>query len=83
MTAQDSGEVYATVTWNIDVEDNVGVVSETSSHVNGSQFDLGTTLVTIIVEDAAGNMAMCRFSVIVQGILSFMLYLICFQLPSH
>ncbi|XP_030830199.1 uncharacterized protein LOC588928 isoform X14 [Strongylocentrotus purpuratus] len=66
LTAQDAGKVYATVTWQLVASDNVGVVNETATYANGSQFDLGSTEVILEAVDAAGNMGVCNFTVIVQ-----------------
>lgn len=50
------GANYATVSWvEPTATDNVGVVSLVSDHDIGSQFGIGTTVVTYTATDAAGN----------------------------
>jgi uncharacterized protein YjbI with pentapeptide repeats len=48
------------------VTDNVGVASETCNPVPGTLFALGTTPVSCIAKDAAGNSVTASFNVIVQ-----------------
>ena len=47
--------------------DNVGVVSTSNNFSPGASFDVGTTVVTYIFADAAGNPASCSFDVTVIG----------------
>ena len=60
---------YGPVTWDEpEVTDNVpATVTVTSDRVNGSDFDLGDTVVTLTAVDAAGNNATCQFTVTVVG----------------
>ena len=54
------------VTWSEpSASDNCAVVSFTSSHTSGSQFPIGTTVVTYTAVDAAGNQTVCSFNVTV------------------
>src|SRR5690606_37005545 len=46
--------------------DNCGVVNSWSIPPSGSFFEVGTTEVTIFVEDAAGNQSSCTFNVTVK-----------------
>ncbi len=48
--------------------DNVGVASFTSDHKPGDSFPVGTTTVTYTAKDAAGNMAVCSFTVTVEDL---------------
>ncbi|XP_022109740.1 uncharacterized protein LOC110989561 isoform X3 [Acanthaster planci] len=58
---------YGPVTWDQPtVTDNVPrTVTVTSDHVNGSNFDLGDTIVTLTATDAAMNNDTCQFKVTV------------------
>ena len=64
-TAQGSGGVN--VFWNVPVAtDNSGFTQiNFQSHVPGTFFSPGTTLVTYVIEDNSQNYAMCQFIVTV------------------
>jgi Domain of unknown function DUF11/HYR domain/Secretion system C-terminal sorting domain len=47
--------------------DNCGTPTVTSSHTSGNCFPVGTTTVTYIARDSAGNQAACRFRIIVEN----------------
>ena len=60
----DSGVATAVVTWNNpDPTDNVAVTTTTQTAWPGDTFPLGATQVQYIAWDAAGNMAVCQFTV--------------------
>ena len=62
----DAGMSYAAVIWTEPVAtDNVGVLTFTSNHANGSQFPVGTTAVTYTATDAAGNSDKTSFTITV------------------
>lgn len=49
-----------------DATDNCGVATVTSSHVSGSEFPVGTTVVTVTAKDINGNSAAKTFTVTVK-----------------
>lgn len=54
-------------TWTAPVaSDNCGISNETTTHLPGSTFPFGTTLVTYTAVDESGNIATCSFNVVVQ-----------------
>lgn len=57
----------ATVTYTVAVSDNVGVTSLTCEPASGSVFPVGSTLVSCVAGDAAGNSSSHSFSVNVIG----------------
>lgn len=62
----DQGENYATVSWtNIQARDNSNVVTVTMSHTSGSQFQIGSTIVTATAIDGAGRTSTYTFMVTV------------------
>lgn len=59
----------AIVSWTAPTaSDRCSAVSMTTTHQSGSQFDIGTTVVTYTAEDADGNKSTCSFNVIVNDI---------------
>ena len=55
-----------TVHWSVPVaSDNVGMASLNGSHISGSSFPLGLSVVNYTAIDRAGNQAVCSFSVFV------------------
>ena len=69
MVNTTSGQSYAPATWTEPTAtDNSGSVTLTSNKNNGDNFNIGTTQVTYIAADEAGNTRFCRFDVIVSGI---------------
>ena len=46
--------------------DNQIIMTQTHRHT-GSQFPVGTTTVTYVATDAAGNSALCIFNVVIKG----------------
>ena len=66
-----AGQTSATVIWtpptatdNVTPTDQITMVA---THAPGGQFPVGTTTVTYIFMDQAGNDATCSFNIIVQG----------------
>lgn len=56
----------AVATWTAPTtSDNCSVSSFTSTHTSGSEFNLGTTTITYVATDAAGNSSTCSFVVTV------------------
>ena len=53
--------------------DNVGIVSNGSTHNPGDVFPLGNTTVTYYASDAAGNMMNCSFVVVIEGELTIVI----------
>lgn len=62
----DAGECEIQYSFNVTGTDNCGVVNSWSIPPSGSFFEVGTTEVTIFVEDAAGNQSSCTFNVTVK-----------------
>jgi hypothetical protein len=65
-----AGATNATVTWDLDTDDNVvpkNVTLTCSPKSSGDKFDIGTTSVTCTAEDAAGNTKNITFDVTVTG----------------
>lgn len=61
-----SGTCKSIVNWTPPTAgDNCAVVSFTSSHNPGDEFDAGTTQVTYTATDAYGNVSTCTFNVVV------------------
>ena len=59
---------HTRVSWTVPTaSDNSGVYTMTSSHRSGTDFLLGTTLVTYTLVDEAGNTASLSFTVTVNG----------------
>ena len=63
--ANDSGQCGAVVSFTINSSDNCGIASDSSSHNSGDFFSVGTTTVTYMATDSAGNMSSCSFDVTV------------------
>ena len=64
----DAGRPTAFVTWGQPtVTDNSGTFAVTSSHLSGSEFPIGTTIVTYSVLDGTGNSNTMKFRIIVNG----------------
>lgn len=62
-----AGTCTANVSWAIPTpSDNCGVVQNIPSHNPGDIFPLGTTTVSYVAIDAAGNIATCSFNVTVE-----------------
>jgi hypothetical protein len=62
----DLGQCSAVVTFALGLStDNCGVTSEVATPASGSVFPVGTTMVTVVATDAAGNTDDCTFSVTV------------------
>ncbi|SFT63392.1 gliding motility-associated C-terminal domain-containing protein [Lishizhenia tianjinensis] len=68
ITVNNTYNLCATnVVWTAPVGlDNCSSTTITSTHNPGDEFEIGTTLVTYYVEDAAGNVDSCSFNVIVE-----------------
>ncbi len=67
--ANDTGVCGAVATWTIPTaSDNCGISTFNSSHVNGTLFPIGTTVVTYTATDLAGNVSTCSFSVTVNDL---------------
>ncbi|XP_033096234.1 uncharacterized protein LOC117100567 isoform X3 [Anneissia japonica] len=65
----DMDSSTSTANWTLeDATDNVGVVSMTQNYNQSYDFDIGTTVVTYIATDAAGNEGRCSFEVTVLDI---------------
>ncbi len=69
-TTTDADVCGAVVTWTdpvigVDATDNCGVVSVVCNPPSGTTFPVGTTPVTCVATDAAGNTATCTFDVTV------------------
>ena len=66
-----AGQTTATVTWTPPTAtDNVTPVNQittVATHAPGQQFPVGTTPVSYIFRDLAGNEATCSFNVVVQS----------------
>lgn len=56
------------VNWSVNASDNCGVesIEVTEGPESGSQFPIGTTTVSVLVSDAAGNTVSCSFDVTVE-----------------
>ena len=64
----DSGIATGTISWTApSATDNSGTQTLTSTHNPGDSFPIGTTIVTYMSTDAAGNTATCSFDVVVNG----------------
>ena len=61
----DAGECEKVYSFNLEGTDNCGVVNSWSIPESGHHFEIGTTTVTIYVEDEAGNVNSCTFDVTV------------------
>lgn len=67
MTVEATGATGANAGWAAPtITDNVGVVSNSSTHAPGDLFAIGTTRVDYSAQDAAGNIGRAGFDVIVQ-----------------
>ena len=68
MTLQaDAGQCQTTAEWAaVETSDNCGVLQLTSSHLSGDTFQVGSTTVSMDLEDIHGNSATYSFDVIVQ-----------------
>ncbi len=62
----DAGECEKAYSFIITGTDNCGIVNSYSIPPSGTFFEIGTTPVTIFVEDEAGNVNACTFNVTVQ-----------------
>lgn len=63
--SNDNGDCGAVVSWTLPTyTDNCGAVM-TYSHLPGSYFNVGTTVVTYTVTDGSGNISICSFDVTV------------------
>jgi len=63
----DAGVCGANVFWNPPVtSDNCGAQVLSQTHEPGDLFGLGTTTVTYVIQDAAGNMTECSFDITVE-----------------
>ena len=69
-TVPAAGQTVA-VTWtDPTATDNVTPTNQiigTQTHTSGTQFGVGTTTVTYLFQDAAGNSALCTFDVVITG----------------
>lgn len=63
--SNDAGTCGAVVTFTVTATDDNPGVTVMSTPASGSTFPVGTTLVTAVATDAAGNTAMCTFNVTV------------------
>eukprot|EP00048_Salpingoeca_helianthica_P005614 m.89588 g.89588 ORF g.89588 m.89588 type:complete len:1841 (-) comp13665_c1_seq2:33-5555(-) len=61
----DAGKPFATVSWPsaFSADNSKAAVTVTASAVPGSQFALGTTVVSVRAMDAVGWTAMCKFNI--------------------
>lgn len=65
----DSGACQTTAIWDlVESSDNCGVLSLTSTHQSGDEFLVGTTTVTMTLEDLHGNQAIHSFDVLVEDL---------------
>jgi len=64
----DPGECSAVVNFNITASDNCGISNLNSVPPSGSSFDVGSTPVTTIAMDDAGNADTCTFNMVVKDI---------------
>ena len=63
----DAGQCGANVFWNPPVAgDNCGAQVMSQTHTPGDFFGIGTTTVTYVIQDAAGNMTECSFDITVE-----------------
>jgi hypothetical protein len=62
----DPGDCSALVVYDLDADDNCGVVSVEYTPASGSVFPVGTTPVRCIATDAADNADTCDFNVVVE-----------------
>ncbi len=65
----DPGDCGAVVNFSVSASDNCPGVTVVSSPASGSVFQIGTTNVTSVATDAAGNTATCSFTVTVNNTL--------------
>jgi len=66
ITRSANATCKAVVNWPAPgVVDNCGAPVVTSTHTSGSEFSIGTTMITYTATDAAGNKATCSFTVTV------------------
>lgn len=76
----------AIVNFAVTAVDNVGVTLVSCDHASGSNFPVGTTLVTCVASDAAGNRSTKAFHVSVAGVGSqlgtLLQYLLSLNLPN-
>ena len=64
----DAGLSTAVVTWiEPTANDNSGTVNLTSSHISGSTFSIGDTIVTYMAVDLSFNSANATFTITIQG----------------
>ncbi|XP_072175625.1 uncharacterized protein [Diadema setosum] len=61
----DTGLAFAVVTWNVVATDNFGTPTVQSSFESGSDFGIGTTVVTFDATDTQGNTATCSINITV------------------
>jgi len=67
VSSTDAGECGANVFWNPPVaDDNCGAQVMSQTHTPGDFFGIGTTTVTYVIQDAAGNMTECSFDITVE-----------------
>lgn len=64
----DPGQAYATVNFTPIATDNCEIASVDASPASGSQFPIGTNVVTVLATDIHGNSQMCSFTVQVVGL---------------
>lgn len=65
LATANSVDCMAIVTWNSPIVNDNCSYTVSSTHNSGSQFPIGTTIVTYTVTDASGNAAHCSFNVMV------------------
>ncbi|XP_022079485.1 hyalin-like [Acanthaster planci] len=69
VTSTDLGEAFANVTFQPkNLTDNDGKIPSLMSNFSGNLFSIGSTIVTLIAEDGAGNMNNCTFTITVRDI---------------
>jgi hypothetical protein len=64
-TCNDAGQCGAVVTFNASGSDNCSGSNTVATPASGSVFPIGTTTVTVVTTDAAGNFDQCTFDVTV------------------
>lgn len=68
-TVDSCGASTANVTWtDPTVSDNSGSVTLTSSHSSGTDFSVGSTVVTFTAVDPASNMVTGMFTITIEGL---------------
>lgn len=77
LVALETGECQEVVNYEIEAMDNCEIASIVYTPESGSYFQIGSTTVTVIVTDLAGNTSVCEFDVIVDELVPTSNQLIC------